>query len=144
MLTATILTSVTTAATILVHYEALRLVHYVHSHPLGGVRLKVVACVFMLFAAHSLEVWMFAATLYIAKDHLHMGTLVGVFDESWRDYLYFSVVTYASVGYGDIRPTGDIRTICGFEALTGILMMAWSAAYTVFRLQDHWHHRHIR
>ena len=49
-----------------------------------------------------------------------------------------SVVTYASVGYGDIRPTGFIRTMCGFEALTGILMMAWSAAYTVSRLQELW------
>lgn len=138
MLIATVLTSVTTVLTILVHYEALRFVHYWHNHRIGGVRIKVVAGVFILFAAHSLEVWMFAVTLCIARDWLGLGTLTGEFDESWRDYLYFSVVTYASVGYGDIRPHGDIRTICGFEALTGIMMMAWSAAYTVFRLQDHW------
>ena len=138
MLTATLLTTAITALTILVHYEALRIVHWWHDYPWGGIRLKVVSGVFIMFAAHSFEIWLFAATIYIAKNILELGNLTGAFTESWRDYLYISVVTYASVGYGDIRPTGFIRTICGFEALTGLMMMAWSAAYTVFRLQNVW------
>ncbi len=138
MLAATVLTAVTTALTILIHYEALQLLHRWHQHPWGGMRLKVVSGVFLLFGAHSMEIWLFAATIFIAKNHMALGGLDGAFAETWRDYLYISVVTYASVGYGDIRPTGFIRTICGFEALTGIMMMSWSAAYTVFRLQDHW------
>jgi hypothetical protein len=138
MLTAMLLTSAITAITILIHYEALRLLHWWHDHPFGGMRLKVVSGVFLLFAAHSLEIWLFAAGIFLAKNVLNLGGLAGEFSETWRDYLYISVVTYASVGYGDIRPTGYIRTICGFEALTGIMMMAWSAAYTVFRLQNMW------
>jgi len=138
VLAATLLTVFTTALTILIHYEALQMLHRWHGHPWGGMRFKVVSGVFLLFAAHSVEIWLFAATIYIAKNTLALGDLTGAFTETWRDYLYISVVTYASVGYGDIRPTGFIRTICGFEALTGIMMMAWSAAYTVFRLQDHW------
>ncbi|MFT5509739.1 MAG: hypothetical protein ACI89J_002826 [Hyphomicrobiaceae bacterium] len=138
MLTATLLTCATTAVTILIHYEALRLVHWWHDYPWGGMRLKVVSSVFMLFAAHSLEIWLFAATIFVAKNVLLLGELTGAFQETSLDYLYISVVTYASVGYGDIRPTGFIRTICGFEALTGIMMMAWSAAYTVYRFQGMW------
>jgi hypothetical protein len=138
MLLATILTSITTALTIVIHYEALKLVHAWHLRKPGGTRASVITCVFFLFAAHAAEVWLFAGALYIAMEQLHLGTLEGAFDGTWRDYLYFSVVTYASVGYGDIRPTGYLRTISGFAALTGILMMAWSAAYTVFRLQRHW------
>ncbi len=138
MFTAMMLTAVITALTILIHYEALRVLHWWHGVPVGGMRLKVVSGVFLLFAAHSLEIWLFAAGIYLAKNVLELGSLTGAFTETWRDYLYISVVTYASVGYGDIRPTGFIRTICGFEALTGIMMMAWSAAYTVFRLQDMW------
>ena len=75
-------------------------------------------------------------TRRIAAEHFG---LEGEFNESIRDYLYMSVVSYTSLGYGDIWPTGHLRTICGFEALTGILMMAWSAAYTVSRLQELWH-----
>lgn len=104
----------------------------------GGTRVKIILGVFLLFAAHSVEIWLFAGGVYFAKNVLMLGGLEGVFTETSRDYLYFSVVTYTSLGYGDIRPTGFIRTICGFEALIGILMMAWSAAYTVSRLQNMW------
>ena len=138
MLAATFLTCLITALTILIHYEAIRLVHRWHGRRWGSVRLKVIAGVFFLFAAHSLEIWLFAAGIYFAKNELQLGGLEGAFTETSADYLYISVVTYASVGYGDIRPTGFIRTMCGFEALTGILMMAWSAAYTVYRLQELW------
>ena len=139
MLIATFLTCLITALTILIHYEAIRIVHRWNRRPSwGGTRLTVIAGVFFLFAAHALEIWLFAAGIYIAKNVLLLGGLEGAFNETRADYLYISVVTYASVGYGDIRPTGFIRTMCGFEALTGILMMAWSAAYTVSRLQQLW------
>ncbi len=141
MLAATALTSVISAMTIVIHYEAISFVHRWHAMPYFGVRVRAVLGVFVLFAAHAVEIWLFAIGIHIAKDVFAMGSLEGAFDGSIRDYLYFSVVTYASVGYGDIRPTGDIRTICGFEALTGILMMAWSAAYTSFRLEELWRGR---
>ena len=136
MLTATILTSGITALTVLIHYEAIALTERWHRHPLGGPRLKVICGVMLLFSAHSLEIWLFAAGIFVAKNHLGLGDLAGSFTETPRDYLYFSVVTYTSLGIGDIRPIGHIRTITGFETLTGLMMMAWSAAYTVARLQD--------
>ena len=56
----------------------------------------------------------------------------------WFDGFYWTMVTMTTLGYGEIVPTGLLRTICGFEALIGLLMMAWSAAFTVFRLTDRW------
>jgi voltage-gated potassium channel Kch len=39
--------------------------------------------------------------------------------------LYFSVVTFTTLGYGDISPEGDVaRAIAGVEALLGQLFMA--------------------
>ena len=39
--------------------------------------------------------------------------------------LYFSVVTFATLGYGDIQPIGAwARAIAGFEALAGSLLLA--------------------
>ena len=39
--------------------------------------------------------------------------------------LYFSVVTFATLGYGDIQPVGQwARTIAGIETLLGSLLMA--------------------
>lgn len=138
MLVTTIITSVITVLTILIHYEAINLLHNWKGRTANGLRTKVVGGVFLLFAAHSLEIWLFALGLMFATHVLDLGHLTGAFDGSIRDYLYMSAVTYTTVGYGDINPTGSLRTMCGFEALTGLLMMAWSAAYTVSRLETIW------
>ena len=43
--------------------------------------------------------------------------------------LYFSAVTYTTVGYGDLVLPAEWRLVGGIEALTGILMCGWSTAY---------------
>ena len=43
--------------------------------------------------------------------------------------LYFSAVTYTTTGYGDLVLPPEWRLIGGVEALTGILMCGWSAAF---------------
>jgi voltage-gated potassium channel Kch len=43
--------------------------------------------------------------------------------------LYFSAVTYTTTGYGDLLLPSEWRLVGGVEALTGILMCGWSAAF---------------
>jgi len=43
--------------------------------------------------------------------------------------LYFSAVTYTTTGYGDLLLPNEWRLVGGIEALTGILMCGWSAAF---------------
>jgi hypothetical protein len=42
---------------------------------------------------------------------------------------YFSAVTYTTTGYGDLLLPKEWRLVGGVEALTGILMCGWSAAF---------------
>ena len=42
---------------------------------------------------------------------------------------YFSAVTYTTTGYGDLLLPNEWRLVGGVEALTGILMCGWSAAF---------------
>jgi len=45
--------------------------------------------------------------------------------EAFFKSLYFSIVTFTTLGYGDIRPVGDFaRTLAGVEALLGQLLVA--------------------
>src|SRR5687768_7145415 len=44
---------------------------------------------------------------------------------------YFSAVTYTTTGYGDLVLPKEWRLVGGVEALTGILMCGWSAAFFV-------------
>jgi hypothetical protein len=43
--------------------------------------------------------------------------------------LYFSAVTYTTVGYGDLVLPAPWRLVGGIEALTGILMCGWSTGF---------------
>jgi len=43
--------------------------------------------------------------------------------------LYFSAVTYATIGYGDVVPPADWRLLSAMEGLVGILMCAWSGGF---------------
>jgi hypothetical protein len=138
MIVATLLTAVTSAIVILIHFEIMTLMSKLANRVRWPVRIGLLVGVLTLFLAHSIEVWVFAGALYVGQEILQLGTLDGAFDGSARDYLYISLVNYTTLGYGEIVPTGYLRTICGFEALIGLLMMAWSAAFTVFRLTDRW------
>jgi len=52
----------------------------------------------------------------------------GVFGD-FPSSVYFSIVTYTTVGYGDLVPTRPWRWAAGVEGLTGILMCGWSTAF---------------
>jgi len=44
---------------------------------------------------------------------------------SVRNYIYFSIVTFTTLGYGDMRPLGWWRMLAGFEAVFGAFSMAY-------------------
>ncbi len=45
--------------------------------------------------------------------------------------LYFSTVTYASIGYGDMDLPPHWRLLGAIEGLNGILLLGWSTAFLV-------------
>ena len=55
---------------------------------------------------------------------------------------YFSAVTYATIGYGDIVPPLHMRLIPAMEGLTGILMCAWSGGFFFAVVNQVWERRH--
>lgn len=52
------------------------------------------------------------------------GELVGKINGGIDDYFYFSVVTFTTLGYGDLTPVTDFQKILvGLEAVSGYLML---------------------
>ncbi len=126
------------ALTIAFHYEVVHVLS-VRIGRLGQYqRRRIVLAVLILFLAHVAEIWLFAGGHYAAVEWFSLGELKGEFSGAIREYAYFSVITYTTVGYGDITPTGEVRILAGLESLTGLMMIAWSAAFTVFRLERRW------
>ncbi|WP_197444362.1 potassium channel family protein [Maioricimonas rarisocia] len=75
------------------------------------------------------------SSVYIIAGTYHlplMGSIVDGNDialiegdsaDVWRA-MYFSVVTFTTLGYGDYHPTGALRIVAAFEALIGAIMIA--------------------
>lgn len=73
-----------------------------------------------IFAIHTIEIRLYAA-LYLALGVSH----------HFETALYFSTVTYASIGYGDVLPPTPWRILAAIEGATGIIMLGWSTAFLV-------------
>jgi hypothetical protein len=54
----------------------------------------------------------------------------------FEDAVYFSSVTYTTLGYGDIVITGPWRLLCTFEAINGLILFGLSTAL-LFVLFEH-------
>ena len=54
------------------------------------------------------------------------------------DAVYFSSVTYTTLGYGDIVLTGNWRLACGVEAMNGVMLFGWSTALMFVLVQRLW------
>ncbi len=48
--------------------------------------------------------------------------------ESTEEAIYFSFVTFTTLGYGDVTLSDVWRVLSGFEALSGVLLIGWSTA----------------
>jgi hypothetical protein len=137
MLSEMAIATVLVVTSILIHYEALRVLSTFVPDLKVAVRIKVLIVVIGCFVAHTIEVWLYAgAFLLIFKSGL--GSLKGQVDESFADFLYFSATSYSTMGIGDVYPTGALRLISGIEGINGLFLIAWSTSFTYFVMDRLW------
>ena len=133
-----IVNSVLIAIAVMIHYEALRYPSTTVSQLSIKPRLRVVVGVFGALCAHIAEIWLFGIAYYYLHHSAILGTLQGNFAGSLMDGVYFSFTTYISLGFGDIEPIGDIRFLAGLEALTGLVLITWTASFMYLEMSRYW------
>ncbi|QZD91921.1 potassium channel family protein [Qipengyuania xiapuensis] len=79
-----------------------------------------VLAVFAIIAIHFVEIWLFAF-LY---DYL--GAL-----PDFREALYFSTISYATIGYSDASIAEQWRMVAALQGVLGIILLGWSTAFFV-------------
>ena len=138
MLSAIVINCIVVALVVLVHYEFLyRITLYIPKMRLKH-RYRIVVGVFGSLIAHAIEIWIFALVYYWMHHSPRWGALTGQFDGSLMDCVYFSFTVFSTVGFGDIEPTGQLRFLTGIEALTGLVLITWSASFLFFEMQRYW------
>ena len=48
------------------------------------------------------------------------------------------MTTALTVGFGDIVPTGPLRLLAGMEALTGFVLITWTASFLYLEMNRLW------
>ena len=136
-----IVNSLLVATAVLIHFEALNQLTSLIPKLIIKHRLRILFGVFGAILAHIVEIWAFAFGYYFMVHFGNFGTLEGHFDKSLMDCSYFSFVSYTSLGFGDIIAKGDIRFLAGLEALTGLVLISWTASFMFLEMQKLWKER---
>lgn len=85
---------------------------------------------FFLLLLHFIQSGVWAFTYYILPNITEF--------ESFEKAMYFSLVTFTTLGYGDITISSTNRILSGFEAINGILLIGWSTAFMLSVVQYIW------
>lgn len=90
-----------------------------HSSETHWGSLMAVAFAAVVFA-HTVQVWIWAVSFVL------LGAL-----PNFSDAIYFSIVTYTTLGYGDVTVAYDYRMFAAMAAMTGLLNFGLSTAFLV-------------
>ncbi|HRX34957.1 MAG TPA: potassium channel family protein [Aestuariivirga sp.] len=100
-------------------FEAVTLLSRRHFHRFANTVAIIVAVLFILLV-QTIIVWLWAVVFL----------LVGALPE-FEPALYFSLVSFTTVGYGDVVLDPQWRLLSGLTAANGFLSFGWSTAYMV-------------
>lgn len=84
----------------------------------------LIVTVFLIGASIMAQIWMWTILFW----HVDAAAF-----SSFEDALYFSTITFTTVGYGDVVMQPEWRLISGTEAINGMLIFGWSTA-TIFEV----------
>lgn len=130
MIIALLLSFLFAGLTIVLHFWALRILTTLmpedadHNHFVRSI--LILGCIFFL---HFFEILYYSASYYIAIEYFDIGHFTKEFVHISRDYLYFSLVTYTTLGLSEFNPVGHLKVMTGIQSLTGFIMLTWSATF---------------
>lgn len=138
MLGITAINCLVVVLTVVLHYECLLRLSMLLPRLKRWSRFRLVAGVLGAMVAHALEVWCFALAYWLVITYTGWGTLHGAFDGSLLDCVYFSFTSFTTIGFGDIQPEGPLKFLTGLEALTGLMLITWTASFLFVEMQKYW------
>lgn len=127
------------ALAVFIHYETLyTLASQMPKLTEVPPRYRVLLGVFSILIAHAVEIWVFALGYYLSIS-LDNGALYGMTTtDLLSDCVYISWIAYSTVGFGDVVASGNLRFLPGLEALTGFVLITWSASFLFIEMQKFW------
>jgi hypothetical protein len=123
---------------VLLHYEALNFLSSLLEKISRAGRSRIAILICCLIIVHILEIWIFAGGIILAEKQQTLGYIHGVEKDNILDYVYYSSMTYTTVGFGDVSPIGPLRFVAAIESLLGLMLITWSASFTYLEMKRFW------
>lgn len=135
-----VLSVVLVVASVAIHLACLRGLLRVLPWLKGLGHLSVGVMVVGALVGHMVEIGLFGTAIARLEATGRHGTLSGAVgaEVTWADCYYYSAVTYTSLGFGDLTPTGSLRLLAAVEVLTGVALIAWTASFLFLVMQKSW------
>jgi hypothetical protein len=111
--------------TVAIHAGAMMLTVRLIRKEVGGFRqqlrqthlYRVSGIVLLMFLASLIEVWVWAVV------YLWLNAIQGI-----EQAFYFSMVTFTTLGYGDVVLQERWRLLASFQAANGVILFGWTTA----------------
>jgi len=95
-----------------------------------------------MFAVSGIVILMFCVSLIESFVWAIPYLVLNVID-SIEKAIYFSMVTYTTVGYGDVVLPATWRLLSSFQAANGIIMFGWTTAIVMTAIREiYFNHKH--
>lgn len=101
------------------------------------MRYSVISIMTVMFVTHLLEPILFAF-VFLLMAIAGTSTLIGADNSTVADYFDFSIASYTTLGIGDITSEGSMQLAAGVEALTELLLIAWTASFIYLTMDRLW------
>lgn len=105
-------------------------------------KLQLLVTMFTTFFCHTGAIWLFGAAYYVLDHYADFGGLKGEHTAEFMDYVYFSGVTYSTIGFGDVYLSGDLRMLASVEAIIGLTLIGWTIAFSYVFAERYLMRRH--
>ncbi len=127
--------------TALMHYEVLRAVGTLRCRFSLPMRIELLVLLTASIIAHMVGIGLFALSYAWMHQYPELGALAGEVSGSAADFFYFSVVSYTTLGFGEVYATGPMRIVSALEGLNGLVLITWSASFAYASTADLWNRR---
>jgi hypothetical protein len=124
--------------TIGIHAEGLSVIRLEIARQPVGERLRLIIVVSSAILLHVTEIGFYAMVIWLLNVVVDVGDLVGAREFSGMDYFYYSAETFTALGSGDLSTTGGLRLIASVEPLNGLVLIAWTGAFTYWAMEHYW------
>ncbi len=116
------------------YFWSKRIIIRIHHIPLSSFNKDIIKILIstgaFLLVLHFIESFFWALTYYLLPAITEFETL--------EKAIYFSLVTFTTLGYGDITISSHFRILSGLEAINGIILLGWSTTLMLTVMQHIW------